>query len=86
MRQRTGIIKLVRMPVMASFAPTLTATLPYAYAFDATTARALLPILKIHGIAVEQLDAPASVTAQVVRRGHRDRPRTVGDVAHAEGL
>ena len=35
MRQRTGIIKMVRMPVMASFTPTLTSTLPYAYAFDA---------------------------------------------------
>src|SRR5690348_1230882 len=33
MRARTGIIKLVRMPVMASFSPTLTSTLPYAYAF-----------------------------------------------------
>ena len=45
MRQRTGIIKLVRMPVMASFTPTLTSTLPFAYAFDEKTAQALLPIL-----------------------------------------
>jgi hypothetical protein len=36
-RQRTGVIKLVRMPVMASFAPTLTSTLPFAYAFDSAT-------------------------------------------------
>lgn len=64
MRQRTGIIKLVRMPVMASFAPTLTSTLPFAYAFDSTTAAAILPILAVHGIAVERLDAPANATAQ----------------------
>jgi hypothetical protein len=64
MRERTGVIKLVRMPVMDSFTPTLTSTLPFAYAFDEKTARALLPILKVHGIAVEQLDATASVTAQ----------------------
>ena len=70
MRQRTGIIKLVRMPVMASFTPTLTSTLPFAYAFDSTTAKALLPILKVHGIAVEQLDAPATVDGAVVRRRH----------------
>ncbi|HEX3866779.1 MAG TPA: M14 family zinc carboxypeptidase, partial [Gemmatimonadaceae bacterium] len=45
-RERTGIIKLVRMPVMASFTPTLTSTLPFAYAFDAKAAADILPILK----------------------------------------
>src|SRR6185436_8618766 len=64
MRQRTGITKMVRMPIMASFTPTLTSTLPFGYAFDEKTAKALLPILKIHGIAVDKLDAAASVTAQ----------------------
>jgi hypothetical protein len=44
-RERTGIIKLVKMPVMASFTPTLTSTLPFAYAFDEKTGAALLPIL-----------------------------------------
>jgi hypothetical protein len=86
MRQRTGIIKLVRMPVMASFTPTLTSHLPFAYAFDQKTAAALMPILKVHGIAVERLDAPATVTAQafmvdsVIERGRSETPRTLKDV------
>jgi hypothetical protein len=86
MRKRTGVIKLVRMPVMASFTPTLTSTLPFAYAFDAKTAAAILPILEIHGIAVEQIDAPASVTAQsfavdtVMDRGRSETPRMMKDV------
>jgi hypothetical protein len=86
-RQRTGIIKLVRMPVMASFTPTLTSTLPFAYAFDSATARALLPILRIHGVAVERLDAPASVVAQsfavdsVIDRGRSETSRMLKDVA-----
>lgn len=86
-RQRSGIIKLVRMPVMASFTPTLTSTLPFAYAFDSATARALLPILHVHGIAVERLDAPVSVVAQsftvdsVIDRGPSETSRTLKDVA-----
>ncbi|MGH7616747.1 MAG: M14 family zinc carboxypeptidase [Gemmatimonadaceae bacterium] len=86
MRRRTGIIKLVRMPVMASFTPTLTSTLPFAYAFDERTAQALLPILRVHGLAVEQLDAPATVTAQsfavdsVIDRGRSETPREMKDV------
>jgi hypothetical protein len=86
MRKRTGIIKLVRMPVMASFTPTLTSTLPFGYAFDAKTATALLPILKVHGIAVEKLDAAATVTAQafsvdsVIDRGQGETARRLKDV------
>lgn len=86
MRERTGIIKLVRMPVMATFTPTLTSTLPFAYAFDEKAARALLPILKIHGIAVEQLDAGTTVTAQsfavdsVIDRGRSETSRMMKDV------
>ena len=86
LRERTGIIKLVRMPVMASFAPTTTSTLPFAYAFDEKTAQALLPILKVHGIAVEKLDAAATVTAQtfavdsVIERGPSETSRVLKDV------
>ncbi|HEY7393547.1 MAG TPA: M14 family zinc carboxypeptidase [Gemmatimonadaceae bacterium] len=86
MRQRTGIIKLVKMPVMASFTPTLTSTLPFAYAFDEKTAQALLPILKVHGLAVEKLDAAATVTAQaflvdsVIERGRSETSRLMKDV------
>ncbi|HSQ28703.1 MAG TPA: M14 family zinc carboxypeptidase [Gemmatimonadaceae bacterium] len=86
-RQRTGIIKLVRMPVMASFTPTLASTLPFAYAFDSATARVLLPILQVHGIAVERLDGTARVVAQsfavdsVIDRGRSETPRMLKDVA-----
>jgi hypothetical protein len=85
-RQRTGIIKLVRMPVMASFTPTLTSTLPYAYAFDAKAAHDILPILKLHGIAVEQLDAGATGSVQsfrvdsVIDRGRSETSRMLKDV------
>jgi len=86
MRGRTGIIKLVRMPVMASFTPTLTTTLPFAYAFDTAAGRALLPILDVHGISVERLTAPAKVTAQsfgvdsVIERGRSETSRMLKDV------
>jgi hypothetical protein len=63
-RERTGIVKLVRMPMMVSFRPTVTNTLPFAYAFDAKTAAALRPILELHGINVERLTAAAIVTGQ----------------------
>jgi hypothetical protein len=85
-RQRTGIVKLVRMPVMASFTPTLTSTLPFAYAFDTAAARVLLPILAVHGIAVDRLDAPANVTAQsfavdsVIERGRSETSRMLKDL------
>jgi hypothetical protein len=82
-RQRTGIIQLVRMPVMASFTPTLTRTLPFAYAFDAAAADSLRPILAIHGVHVEELTAPATVTAQgfaidsIIDGGQRETPRNL---------
>ena len=86
MRERTGVIKLVKMPVMASFTPTLTSTLPFAYAFDEKTGAAILPILKTHGIAVEKLDAAAPVMAQtfavdsVIERGRSETSRLLKDV------
>jgi hypothetical protein len=82
-RQRTGIVRLVRMPVMASFAPTLTSTLPFAYAFDAAAADSLRPILAIHGVQVEELTSPATVTAQgfvidsIIDGGQRETPRNL---------
>jgi zinc carboxypeptidase len=85
-RQRLGIVRLVRMPVMATFTPTLTATLPFAYAFDSAAGAALLPILRIHGISVEQLSVPASATVQafavdsVIDRGRSETSRMLKDV------
>jgi hypothetical protein len=54
-RERTGVVKLVRMPMMVSFRPTVTNTLPFAYGFNPDVAEVLLPILKLHGIQVERL-------------------------------
>jgi hypothetical protein len=87
MRQRTGIIKHVRMPVMASFTPTLTSTLPFAYAFDERTGKAIAPFLRLHGVQVEQLTAPATVAAQsfsvdsVMERGRSETSRALKDIA-----
>ncbi len=86
-RQRTGIIKLVRMPVMASFTPTLTSTLPFAYAFDSATAAAIAPTLRMHGLVVERLATPAKVTVEsfavdsVMDRGPSETSRRMSDVA-----
>jgi hypothetical protein len=86
MRQRSGIIKNVRMPVMVSFTPTLESTLPFAYAFDEATAKAIGPQLRLHGLTVERLTAPASVTAQtfqidsVIEKGRSETPRMMKDV------
>jgi hypothetical protein len=86
MRRRSGIIKNVRMPVMVSFTPTLESTLPFAYAFDERTARAIGPQLRLHGLTVEQLTAPVSVTAQtfqidsVIEKGRSETPRMMKDV------
>jgi hypothetical protein len=84
-RQRTGVIKLVKMPVMASFAATTTSTLPFAYAFDATAAAAIRPILALHGIQVERLTSPVSVVAEsftidsVSDRGQSESARRMRD-------
>jgi hypothetical protein len=85
-RQRTGIVHLVRMPVMASFAPTLTRTLPFAYAFDAAAADSLRPILALHGVQVEELTAPATVRTEgfvvdsIIDRGRRETPRNLKEL------
>ena len=86
MRQRSGIIKNVRMPVMVSFTPTLESTLPFAYAFDEKTAKAIGPYLELHGLTVEQLTAAAPVVAQafqvdsVIEKGRSETPRMMKDV------
>ena len=84
-RQRSGVIKLVKMPMMVSFTPTLTSTLPFAYAFDAATGAALRPVLGRHGLKVERLTATATVTAQsfaidsVTDRGSSESARRMRD-------
>ena len=85
-RQRTGIVRRVRMPVMASYEATVTSTLPFAYAFTAPVADSLLSILRLHGVQVQQLTAPSTVTAQgfavdsVIDRGRNETPRNLKEV------
>ncbi|HET9426390.1 MAG TPA: M14 family zinc carboxypeptidase [Gemmatimonadaceae bacterium] len=85
-RQRTGIIKRVRMPMMVSFRPTLTSTLPFAYAIDAKAWPALKPILDLHGIRAERVSSTAQVTAQsftidtVIDRGQSESARRMRTV------
>ena len=63
-RQRTGAIALVKMPLMVSFVPTVTNTLPYAYVFEAQTGAAIRPILAQHGIQIEKLTVPVTATTE----------------------
>lgn len=85
-RQRTGVIKRVTLPMMVSFAPTVTNTLPYAYAFDARTTTKLRPILDRHGITLERVTAAATVSAEtfaidsVSDRGQSESARRMRDV------
>ena len=84
-RQRTGIVKPVKMPMMVSFAPTVRNTLPFAYAFDLKTAAAILPVLARHGIQVEKLMDPAKVMAEwftidtISDRGQSESARRMRD-------
>jgi hypothetical protein len=84
--QRTGVVRLVRMPVMASYEATLTASLPFAYAFGGPVADSLLPILRLHGVQIQQLAAGANVSAQgfavdsVIDRGRNETPRNLKEV------
>ena len=88
-RQRTGVIKLVKMPMMVSFTPTVTNTLPFAYAFDAKTAAAIRSILALHGIQVEKLTAPAKVKTEsftidsIMDRGQSESARRMRDAPGA---
>ena len=86
-RHRTGIVKPVRMPVMATFSGTLDRTLPFGYAFSASVGDSLVGILRTHGIEVQRLTAPASVQPQgfrvdsIIERGRRETPRDLRDFA-----
>ena len=59
---------------------------PFAYAFDAKAAHDILPILKLHGIHVEQLDGSVNASVQsfrvdtVIDRGRSETSRMLKDV------
>ena len=86
MRQRTGVIKLVKMPVMASFTPTLTSTLPFAYAFDEKTgAGACCQSSKCTASPSNSSTRRLPVMAQAFAVDTRDRTRAFGNGANAQG-
>lgn len=62
--RRTGRIEAIRMPVYDHFDPVLSRPLPYAYAVPPEIADSVVPMLRLHGIAVETLGEPVSVPAQ----------------------
>src|SRR6185436_8165554 len=51
-------VRPVRMPVLDRFEPTLTRSMPEAYALSREASEAALPILALHGIAVERSSGP----------------------------
>jgi hypothetical protein len=62
--RRTGEVKEISMPMMVSFSSTLTRKLPFAYAFDADVAKAIMPVLEIHGVKVEELARATPIAGQ----------------------
>jgi zinc carboxypeptidase len=62
--RRTGEVKEISMPMMVSFSPTLTRKLPFAYSFGAEVAKAIMPLLKIHGVQVHTRTGTKPATAQ----------------------
>jgi hypothetical protein len=63
--RRSGDVKEITMPMMVSFSPTLTRTLPYAYVINGEAGKLLLPLLRIHGIATEQLTRSTTFRGQM---------------------
>ena len=86
MRQRTGIIKLVTHASDGELHADAHEHAAVRLRVRCEDGEALLPILKMHGIAVDQLDAPATVTAQafavdtVIERGRSETSRMLKDV------
>ena len=61
--RRTGRMRSVRIPVYDRFEPTLTQTLPYAYALPADAAP-VLEHLRRHGVFLESLTEPVRVSVE----------------------
>jgi hypothetical protein len=62
--RRTGAVTSMRMPVYDRFQPTLTATMPIAYAIPPAVGDSLWRRLALHGIAVDRLEDNGDATAQ----------------------
>jgi hypothetical protein len=65
--RRTGIVTSMRMPVYDHFRPTLTTTMPFAYAIAPAVGDSLWRRLALHGIAVDRLDDAGEASAQTFR-------------------
>jgi len=72
--RRTGHFRAQPMPVYVTFEPTLTTTLPVAYAVPAADTAALR-VLALHGVGLERLQQPWTTTVQRF---------TIDSVHHAE--
>lgn len=60
--KRTGGVRSVDMPIYDRFTPTLSVSMPYAYAFRREVGDSLVRRLVMHGIAVEELTQPLDAT------------------------
>ncbi|HEX7939764.1 MAG TPA: hypothetical protein VF483_12330, partial [Gemmatimonadaceae bacterium] len=61
--RRTGKVRAVRMPIIDRFESTLDQTVPYAWVIKPEQAK-IVDMLKLHGLAVEQLAEAGVVTAR----------------------
>jgi hypothetical protein len=60
--RRTGGVRDVEMPIYDRFLPTLSVSMPYAYAFQRDVGDSIVNRLVMHGIGVEELVQPVDAT------------------------
>ena len=60
--KRTGVVRSVDMPIYDRFTPTLSVSVPYAYAFPRDVGDSLVRRLVRHGILVEELEEPLATS------------------------
>ena len=54
--RRTGGVRTIRMPIYDRFIPTVSVTIPYAYAFSRAVGDSVVRRLAMHGIQVDELE------------------------------
>jgi len=61
-QRRTGAVTTVEMPIYDRFSPTLSVSMPYAYAFPRDVGDSIVKRLVMHGIVVEELAQPVDAS------------------------
>ena len=65
--RRTGGVRTITMPIYDRFAPTLSVPMPYGYAFPREVGDSLARRLVMHGVVVEELAEPLTVSVSSFR-------------------